>query len=397
LLFASQVACDRWAVIYCGSRDFYNYRHTADSYYMHYLVRIENKLPKDRMILMCYDNIVDSPQNPFKGQIFRSLDHKNIYPGKDEIAYSGAATTAKNFYNVLLGDTSAGRALQSTENDNVMVFFDNHGGDGILGVPEGCGPYIYAKDLKNVLQQMYEKKMYKNLFFPITACYSGSVAKVVDGVPKLYMMTASNDHESSYACLYDSSLGTYLSSEFSVVSQLYWEAHPTCTIGESFEPIRTGVKQSHVCRYGDMSLEALPVSDFLGLPNSVHRVRSIPAAAMIIKSSETTARLSQLEVVGVKKNSFFQARIAAEVALEQEADKKVNALISGLKNKFTTDANFELPCANINWDSYKLVLGHLQAKFDYLGESFYAKTRFFSNLCNVAPAEAIIKAIDSLL
>ena len=41
-LFASLALCDNWAVIFTGSNQFYNYRHTADSYYMYYLINKVN-------------------------------------------------------------------------------------------------------------------------------------------------------------------------------------------------------------------------------------------------------------------------------------------------------------------------------------------------------------------
>jgi len=394
-LLASFAACDNWAVIYCGSNQFYNYRHTADSYYMYHLINQVNDIPKEKIILMCYDDIVDCASNPFKGQIFRSLDHLNVYPGKDAISYSGKQTTAANFYKVLTGDNSAGPALQSTSNDNVMVFFDNHGGSGILGVPEGCGAYIYANDLKATFQKMYDNGLYKNCFFPITACYAGSVAKVVDGVPKLYMMTASNDHESSYADIYDSAVGQYLTSEFSAVSQLYWQAHPQDTLGSTFQPIVDGVKQSHVMEYGDKSLKEMKVSDFFGNPQNSVRPKVQAKLVSLLHAKETEARKTSAEYLQASRSASAQLHGAFAINLEKAAEAKVDAVIDGLRLKFQpTDAiNDEIK----DWDCYKQVLGHMQKSFNYLGESFYAKTFFFSNLCNQYKAEQIIAEINKLI
>jgi legumain len=393
-LLASFARCDNWAVIYCGSNQFYNYRHTADSYYMYYLINQVNDIPSEKIILMCYDDIVDCASNPFKGQIFRSLDHVNVYPGKDKIAYSGKATTAENFYKVLTGDNSAGPALQSTSNDNVMIFFDNHGGEGLLGVPDGCGDYIYADDLKSKLQTMYDKGLYKNCFFPITACYSGSVAKVLDGVPKLYIMTASNDHESSYADIWDSSIQQYLTSEFSAVSQLYWQSHPHDTLGSSFQPIVDGVKESHVCEFGDLSLKELKISDFFGNPRNAIRSKPQPKTFSLLHAKETEARLTSASYKAASSTVSAQLSAAFETNLEKQASAKVDAVIDGLRLKFAPKDAFN---GQKNWDCYKQVLRHMQKSFNYLGESFYAKTFFFSNLCNQYKAEEIIAEINKLI
>jgi len=395
-LLASFAACDNWAVIYCGSNQFYNYRHTADSYYMYYLINKVNDIPAEKIILMCYDDIVDCSSNPFKGQIFRSLDHLNVYPGKDRISYTGKQCTAENFYKVLTGDNSAGPALQSTTSDNVMVFFDNHGGDGILGVPEGCGPYIYANDLQATFQKMYDNGLYNYCFFPITACYAGSVAKVVAGVPKLYMMTAANDHESSYADMWDSSLSQYLTSEFSAVSQLYWQAHPHDTLGSSFDPIVAGVKQSHVCEYGDTTLKDMKISDFFGNPQNGVHPKVLPKAFSLLHAKETEARLTTSQYMAASKSASMQLRAAFEMNLEKQASAKVDAVISGLRLKFQPNED-AIDSEIKNWDAYKQVLGHMQKSFKYLGESFYSKTFFFANLCNQFKAEEIVNEINKLI
>ena len=49
----------------------------------------------------------------------------------------------------------------------------------------------------------------------IEACYSGSVAKECTGIPKLLLMTATNDMETSKAEHYDIGWNTYLSNSFS--------------------------------------------------------------------------------------------------------------------------------------------------------------------------------------
>ena len=392
-LFASLALSANWAVIFTGSNEFYNYRHTADSYYMYYLINTVNDIPAENIILMCYDDIVDSSENPYKGQIFRSLDHLNVYPGKSALSYTGSKVNADNFYRVLTGDTTNGPALASTSEDNLMIFYDNHGGSGILGVPDGCGKYIYADELNEALTTMYNKGLYKNCFFPITACYAGSVAEVIN-VPKLYIMTASNNHESSYADMWDPSVGQYLTSEFSAVSQLYWQAHPTDTLGSSFEPIVAGVVNSHVCEYGDTSIKELLISDFFGNPRNTVSHKPLPKTRSLLKAKETEARLTACSYLQASKTPSKQLQGAFQEQLEKVASAKVDAVIEGLKAKFQPKDNAN---AVMNWACYRKVLTHMQNSFKHLGESFYAKTFFFSNLCKQYDADVIIAEINKLI
>lgn len=378
--------CDKWAVIYTGSNNFYNYRHTADSFYQ-YKILVDGGLKKDHIILMNYDDIASSAQNPFKGQIFRSLDHLNVYPGTDHIQYTGKQCTAQNFYNVLTGNESAGVALKSTEDDYVFIFFDNHGGDGILGVPDGCGGYIYANDLKQVLVTMNEKKMYKKCFFPITACYAGSVAREFTGIDGLYVQTASAEAESSYADLYDPSLGEYLTSEYSLHKDAFIEANPEGTLGELYEYTKEHVTMSHVKEYGDLTFHDLKVSLFVG-PRPKKQVN-------IIRNRHSRAKesIALKQSLQMKNTRASQVRLAFEEACEARVEKVIDAL----KVKFPMNADITTSCQNKNWAAYKQVLSHLQSKIGYLGESFYAKTFFFSHLTASVKAEEVIAEINKLI
>lgn len=76
---------------------------------------------------------------------------------------------------MLLGDDSNGPALKSDSNSKVFIYYADHGGRGLLGVPEGNGSYIYANKLNSVLQEMYDNKMFKELTFYVEACESGSM------------------------------------------------------------------------------------------------------------------------------------------------------------------------------------------------------------------------------
>lgn len=335
---------------------------------------------------MNYDDIASSPNNPFKGQIFRSLDHVNVYPGTDNIQYTGESVSAENFYNVLTGNESAGVALKSTEEDYVFVFYDNHGGDGILGTP-AYGPLIYAKDLKKVLVTMKQSKMFKKLFFPITACFAGTVGRELEGIEGLYVQTASGTDESSYADLYDKEVGAYLTSEYSLHKDEFIEAFPEGTLGELYEFAKEHVKESHVKEYGDLSLKELKVSLFVG-PRPKKQVNTI---------RNNQARAKEINVLksslAMKNNRVNQFRLAFEEACEARVDKVIN----GLKLKFPINADITKSCQNKNWEAYEQVLSHLQTKIGYLGESFYAKTFFFSHLTASVKAEEIIAEINKLL
>lgn len=150
--------------------------------------------------MLCYNDIAQDQWNPFKGQIFHETSHKkNVYPGSEKINVKGGAVTANAFYGALTG-------VPTTSEDYVYIYYDNHGGPGIPGVPSG--DFITTESLCKALLDMEGK--YKKCLFRIEACYSGSLAQEFKA-KNLGKITAANDHESSYAAVYDSEVGTYLS------------------------------------------------------------------------------------------------------------------------------------------------------------------------------------------
>jgi len=196
-----------WAVLIAGSNTYGNYRHQSDTHHAMNIL-MDNGIARENIIHMAYNDIANSSSNPFPGQIFNKplsstaqadLDVANVYKGVDYIDYVGTDVNAQNFYNVLLGDDSNGPALKSDENSKVFVYFADHGGVGLLGVPYGCGPYIYADELDNVLQQMSDNKMFKELTFYVEACESGSMFPNLTDKENIYAFTASNASLSSYA------------------------------------------------------------------------------------------------------------------------------------------------------------------------------------------------------
>jgi len=156
--------------------------------------------------------------------MFNKPDGPDVYAGC-KIHYRGKDVTKANFIKVLTGDASApGPVLQSTSVDKVFVYFADHGGVGILGVPDGAaGGYIHAKELNNALEQMHSKGMYKELLFYIEACESGSIFKGLLKAPNVFAVTAANADESSFGVfcppqdkVNGKRIGSCLGDEFSI-------------------------------------------------------------------------------------------------------------------------------------------------------------------------------------
>merc|ERR1711981_1152572 len=257
-------------------------RHQADACHAYQIAK-GHGIPESNIILLAYDDIAHNSQNPFPGKVFNKPTPAGV-PGKDvydgcKISYRGSDVTAENFLKVLSGDTSApGPVLKSAAQDHVFVYYADHGGPGILGVPYGArGGYIHASDINKAIETLQSKGGYKELLFYLEACESGSIFNNLLKAPNAKAVTAANPRESSWGwyCPYSSggdmvdgkSIGSCLGDEFSVrwmedadASKLNSE-----TVGQQFSKVRTAVTKSHVQVYGVHSFDAEPIGDFEGL------------------------------------------------------------------------------------------------------------------------------------
>ena len=385
-LFLSGAYSARWAILYAGSNGFYNYRHQADISNMY--IQLKNRGFDDDHIIQCqYDDIAQSASNPFKGQIFHTLEHVNIYPGASTIDYSGKKVTAQQFYDILTG-------LPSTADDYIYIYYDNHGGPGILGVPDGVsGGYIKADALSAAFDTMAEKKNYKYIFFGIEACYSGSIGEVFKA-PNMATITAANNKESSYAAVMDRAVGTYLSNEFSNYWMAFMDEHPDQTIGDIFTTVKSQTTGSHVCYYGDESMKSLQLSLFLGTPNKVVAHNSIQKAEIVPTYLATKSTLKQFA-----ESTDAAVAAKAKIALHEliASQDKFRMTLTAIAQQLepTNDNVLYAPCGKISAAYYE-VIDYFTAKYGMVNGDDLPLFSVFVNLCNNHSVASIKAAIDAI-
>ncbi|KAE8796587.1 vacuolar processing enzyme 1 [Hordeum vulgare] len=116
--------------------------------------------------------------------------------------YTGEAVTAKNFYAVLLGNKTAvtrgsKKVIDSKPNDHIFIYYSDHGGPGVLGMPNL--PYLYAADFIKVLQEKHASNTYAKMVIYVEACESGSIFKgLMPADLNVYVITTSNAEESTW-------------------------------------------------------------------------------------------------------------------------------------------------------------------------------------------------------
>jgi legumain len=159
---------ENWAVLIAGSNTYSNYRHQADVYHSYQLM-LKGGFDPERIITFAYDDIASHLTNPFRGKVFNKPTYKN--PGEDvyhgvKLDYTKLAVTPEHFQAVLEGNKSAvagkgtGRVLESTSEDNVFIFFSDHGAPGLIAFPHS---HLYADKLLSTFTKMQGR--YKKIVF----------------------------------------------------------------------------------------------------------------------------------------------------------------------------------------------------------------------------------------
>lgn len=257
---------DTWAVLVAGSQGYFNYRHQADVCHAYQILK-GHGIPDERIIVFMQDDIAHSKENPKPGKLFNRPKGPDVYEGvpKD---YTKTNYTLANLFSVLSGSkpsSGSGKTLKSGPNDNVFLFYADHGAPGLSGF---CDETLMATKLNKAIEAMHANKMYNQMVIYWESCESGSMfSKLLPSDINVLAVTAANPRESSYACYEDSLLNTFLGDVFSV----RWMEDSDKTGNLQHESIREQVDRvtqqtntSHVMTYGDKKLETLHLSTFMG-------------------------------------------------------------------------------------------------------------------------------------
>jgi len=241
-----------WVLDVSGASGWYDYRMQADVCHAYHVFHEIFGIPDERIIVMMVDDIVNDSSNPFPGIVINDIGGKDVYAGVPH-DYNGGTVTPENFQKLMTGefvDGGSGKTLKSTSEDNVFIYFSDHGLLGGL-----CFPWSMMKKdmIQNALQTMAQKQMYKNVIFYVDACYSGSIFYDMQIPDNMYIVSACGIHEVTYSCNYDSDLKNYPCTEFSHawITDVEQNNNPNHTFYQQFLYILNNTLTfSRSCQYG---------------------------------------------------------------------------------------------------------------------------------------------------
>ncbi|KAL3619392.1 hypothetical protein CASFOL_036962 [Castilleja foliolosa] len=413
----------RWAVLVAGSNGFGNYRHQADVCHAYQILK-KGGIKDENIIVFMYDDIAMNDLNPRKGVIINHPTGEDVYAGvpKD---YTGEQVTAENLYAVILGDKNAvkggsGKVVNSKPNDRIFIYYSDHGGPGVLGMPNM--PYLYAKDFIEVLKKKHASGTYKEMVLYIEACESGSVFEgMMPDDLNIYVTTASNAEESSW--------GTYcpgmepspppeyitcLGDLYSVAWMEDSESHNLQreTIKQQYQQVKDRTSNyntynagSHVMEYGNKSIksekvylyqgfdpatENLPPNRIIGSKRRMDVVNQRDADLLFLwerykkleHSDEEKTELLKLITDTILHRKHLDGSVDI-IGLVLFGPDKGPSLLKSVRGK-------GLPLAD-DWDCLKSTVRLFEAHCGSLTQYGMKHMRAFANICNTGVSLAEIE------
>ena len=276
ILLLSFISCENYAVLVAGSNTYSNYRHQSNIFH-HYHIFVDRGINPNNIVMMAYDDIANNNRNPFPGQIFNHPDGKNVY-ANIAIDYYGKDVTPENFIAVLTGDKDAvkktderttGKVLTSTKDDNVYIYFSDHGSDNLIAFPS---KYLYADELIDTFNIMYQKKLYKNLVFYLDASRTGSMFTNLPDNINIYAIGpnglegSSAEYCGSEATVNGTLIGSCLGDVFSCrfmedIESKSEEELKTYTLQQQYEYLVNIIKDS-IGQFGDLNIAKKSLYEF---------------------------------------------------------------------------------------------------------------------------------------
>lgn len=368
--------CAKYAILFAGSKDWSNYRHQADVYYMYGILK-SHGFDDDHISMWTYNDIADNELNPYPGKVFHTLNNTNIYPGKEKIDFLGENCSSTKFIRYL-------KELNTTKDDDLFIFYNDHGSANILSTP--VGRPITTYQLGNTIITMSKTHKFRKMFFLVEACNSGCLKDSIVS-PNVAVITAAQCSESSYSAINSKWAGAFLSNEFSAYVIREIEMNPTHTINSLFENVHEKMSHSTPTIFGDI-LDT-PISDFIGVgPKSSIRRQALDEEDEKIVHAELYAKPEARE-------RYYQHQKYMK-SLTEKMENAINTIVNKV-------AGQEAPIFMKLHDlpdvrkCYEPVLEEYFTKFgEYNQDTSYLITPLKA-LCTKYDSKVIIDAIDTTL
>ncbi|KAL9650755.1 hypothetical protein ABK040_001808 [Willaertia magna] len=271
----TQSHSNNWVVLIDSSRFWFNYRHVANALSFYHVVK-QLGIPDSQIILMLADDVACNARNRFPARVFNNKKRQMSVYGEDvEVDYRGYEVTVEQFFRVLTGRHSdavpTSKRLMSDEHSNVLVFMTGHGGDEFFKFQDQ--EEINSADIADVIQQMFERKRFRELLMVVDTCQAGSLFTKLY-TPNVIAIGSSSQGQNSYSHHADSDIGVAIIDRFTYYTLDFFERRrddfrklSLPSLKQWFDTYDPNTLYSTPVVRSDLfpkSLQSVPITDFFG-------------------------------------------------------------------------------------------------------------------------------------
>lgn len=238
------------ALLVASSKGWQNYRHQADVLAIYQLLR-QYGYDDDSIVLIMEDDLADNPGNPEPGVVRIAPGGANVHENA-EVDYRMSELSPGDFLKILKGEKSESlpTVIDSSENDNLFIYWSGHGTPGALCWNETENA-ITGNDLSAAFSQMHDAGSYRKVLMMVEACYSGSVMEQCEGIPGALFITAANGDETSKADVFSDRLRVWMSNRFTSTFIRQIASDRDIAMRDLYYRLFINTVDSHVMVYND--------------------------------------------------------------------------------------------------------------------------------------------------
>ncbi|KAJ2761916.1 glycosylphosphatidylinositol anchor biosynthesis, partial [Coemansia nantahalensis] len=141
------------------------------------------------------------------------------------VDYRGYEVTVENFIRLLTGRVEAhtprNKRLLSDDKSNIFIYMTGHGGEDFLKFQDS--EEINSYDIADAMQQMWEKKRYREILFMIDTCQANTMFSKFYA-PNVLSIGSSRKGENSYSHYHDRDIGASVIDRFTYYNLEFFES-----------------------------------------------------------------------------------------------------------------------------------------------------------------------------
>ena len=252
----------RWALLVCGSRGWFNYRHQTDVLSVYHLLRRHGYDDNHIILIASPDEVALDSRNTRRGTLCARPDGDNLLCDV-QLDYASDTLTAADITAILRGEPSAHlpTVLDTDSHANVFFYWSGHGTVGHFLWNHSLQPFT-ASMLAATLSDLYAHGRYRKLLLCAEACYAGSVTACADTLTGVLAVAAADSLFTSPADVYDPALGVWLSDRFTNALIETIDADPTLTYCDLYHNLVRTTRNPHITlsgysRFGNLHTASL--------------------------------------------------------------------------------------------------------------------------------------------